>query len=130
MKKVKVNTEAGFTLIEVLVAMVIVAIGLLAVATMPVTVMRGNNVAQRVTEASFGAMDQLDQLMVLDNNEAELTAGNHSRVITANDGVRYTVAWNVTNLDTSRKNVAVIVSWTDRGAAKQAQFAYIKTSFM
>ncbi|MGV1100106.1 type IV pilus modification PilV family protein [Thiovibrio sp. JS02] len=123
------DSEKGFTLVEMMIALILLSIGFMAVASMPVTVMMGNRTAQRLTEASFGAMDRIEQLMTLDNTEADLTPGNHSATVTEG-GVTYTVNWNVTNLDASRKDVAVTVQWSDKGIAKEAQFAYRKTNFM
>ncbi|MBA3002783.1 MAG: prepilin-type N-terminal cleavage/methylation domain-containing protein [Desulfurivibrio sp.] len=123
------SNEDGFTLIEVMIAITLMAIGLLAVAATPIMVMSGNSRAQRVTEASFGAMNRLEQLMVLDNSAAELTTGNHTATTTVG-GVAYTVNWAVTDLDTSRKNVAVTVLWNEGLLAKQFQYAYVKTDFM
>lgn len=123
------SNEKGFTLIEVMIAITILAIGLLAVAATPIMVMSGNSRAQRITEASFGAMDRLEQLMVLDNSATELTAGNHSATVTQG-GVTYTVSWVVTNLDTSRKQVDVTVQWSEGLLTKQYQYSYYKTDFL
>ncbi len=123
------GNEKGFTLIEVMVAITILAIGLLAVAATPVMVMSGNNRAQRITEASFGAMDRFEQLMMLDNSAADLTSGNHSATVTQG-GLTYTVKWVVTDLDSSRKQIDVTVQWSEGLLTKQYQYAYYKTDFM
>lgn len=46
------NRSKAFTLVEVLVAMLILAIGLLGLAGMTVVVLRSNDLAQRITEAT------------------------------------------------------------------------------
>ena len=66
MKKVPISkSEHGFTLAEVLIALTIFAIGLLALASMQVTAMRGNTTSQRVTAATAlaeGALEWLESL--------------------------------------------------------------------
>jgi len=123
------SNEKGFTLIEVMIAITLLAIGLLAVAATPVMVMSGNSRAQRITEASFGAMDRLEHLMVLDNSAAELTAGAHSATVTQG-GLTYTVDWVVVDLDSSRKSVAVTVHWSEGLLTKTYSYAYYKTDFL
>jgi type IV pilus assembly protein PilV len=56
------RSESGFSLIELLIAMSILAVGLLATVTMQVTALQRDGFAQRTTEAaalSRGAMDDL-----------------------------------------------------------------------
>jgi type IV pilus assembly protein PilV len=56
------RSESGFSLIELLIAMSILAVGLLATVTMQATALQRDGFAQRTTEAaalSRGAMDDL-----------------------------------------------------------------------
>ena len=62
--------EGGFTLIEVIVAIGILSFGILAVATMQVSAIRGNAVAEWDTEATTWAGDQVENLACLDWDEA------------------------------------------------------------
>ena len=61
--------QRGFTLIEILIAITIFAIGILAVASMQISSINGNADAQRITDASTIAQDQLEELMALDYND-------------------------------------------------------------
>lgn len=54
---------AGFTLIEILLAIGILAFGLLALASMQVMSIQTNGKANRITEGATMAMNQLEQLM-------------------------------------------------------------------
>lgn len=80
------SREAGFTLIEVILAISILTVGLLAVASMQVSAIRGNSYADCVTEAAVLAQDKLEELM------ADSYAGVASSSET--DG-NYTVTWSV-----------------------------------
>jgi len=66
------NSVSGFTLIEVMVSLVIVAIGLLGLAAMQLHGMQGNNGALSRTQASFIATDIATRMRVnkiaMDNN--------------------------------------------------------------
>ena len=54
---------AGFTLIEVLIAITVFAIGILAVITMQTSGVSGNARAQRISNATSKAADQMEILL-------------------------------------------------------------------
>ena len=63
MSQTQMNNEGGFTLIEVLVALSIFAIGLLALASMQITSLRGNANSQQLTVATALAEGTLEGLL-------------------------------------------------------------------
>jgi len=63
----------GLTLLEVLAAIAILSFGLLAVATMQASSIKGNSQAIGTTEAITLAQDKLEKLMRLPYNDADLT---------------------------------------------------------
>ena len=58
-----VRSEAGFTLLEMLVAITILAIGLMATVNMQTTALRANSFAQRTTSSSAVARAAMDELL-------------------------------------------------------------------
>ncbi|MDB5037988.1 MAG: type pilus modification protein PilV [Bacteriovoracaceae bacterium] len=60
--KIESKQKAGFTLIEIMVAMLVLAIGLLGLAGITVVVLRSNTVAQQVNDATNIAADLMDSL--------------------------------------------------------------------
>ena len=138
--------QKGFTLLEVIVAISILTIGLLAVASMQVSAIRGNASAYGITEATSWASDQMEKLMALPYDHANLidTDGDGTDEDSDGDGVdddggnfgledttvntadhqvtrgKYTVYWNIAvDADADdTKTVNVIVTWTDHGLQK------------
>jgi len=129
MPKGKRNREQGFTLIEVLIAIVILTVGLLAVGTMQISAIRGNFMSGNTSIALSLASEKMEDLLNKDFNHADLddTASNNSTLssITSVDhqeniseegvvgtGAYYRRIWNIADLSSpTTKNVMVIVTW-------------------
>ena len=67
----------GFSLIEVLIGLVLLAIGLLAIAGMQITSVRGNFFSSNLSQGSVLAQDRLEELRNRPYAHADLTAGAH-----------------------------------------------------
>ena len=63
------GSEKGFSLLELMIALSILAIGLLAMASMLTTGMGSNQMAQRVTVETSLAYSVLDELMARDASD-------------------------------------------------------------
>ena len=86
--------ERGFTLIEVLIAMAIFSIGILAVGSMQLRSTSGNTNARIGTEASVWAQDRVETLMLLPYTDPALDKNNNPHQVIEGGGL-YTVVWNV-----------------------------------
>ncbi len=64
-KSIQTQKSAGFTLIEVLIAMTVFSVGILAVITMQTTGVSGNAKAQTISKATNIAADRMEILMNL-----------------------------------------------------------------
>jgi prepilin-type N-terminal cleavage/methylation domain-containing protein len=145
----------GFTLIEVIMAVSVLTVGLLAVASMQVSAIRGNSISREYTESTDRVQDVAEWLLALPSTNANLqdrdgdgTAGlNHANTDPSapdaadyftttqlrTSGITYTVYWNVaTNWAggkslTGVNTVRVIVKWTIRGADKVHSFDLLRT---
>jgi len=65
----------GFSLIEMLVGLIFLSVGLLAMATMQVSSVRGNFFSHHLTQASYVAQDRLEFLNSLPLDSAQLQPG-------------------------------------------------------
>jgi type IV pilus assembly protein PilV len=132
------EAQRGFSIIEVMIAISILSVGILALASMQVSAMRGNSFASGVTEGSTWAADQIEKLMKLpwddlsledadgdganglddigfDNNPATKPDADFR----ATQG-GFSIHWNVAQdvVTTNTKTVNVIVTWMDHSAQK------------
>lgn len=67
----KIITEDGFTLLEVMVALTIFAVGLLALAGMQVTGIQGNSTAQSITARVASGTGIISQILALSGQPTE-----------------------------------------------------------
>lgn len=119
--------ENGFTLLEVIVSIAILTFGLLAVASMQITAIRGNDLASRITEASGWGQEKIEELSGLSYTDADLDpTGNPHTEQTPPAG--YAITWDVTdnNPVNNVKLITVTVTWQDKGHTKRAQLTCIK----
>jgi len=125
-RKARTDREKGFTLVEILIALTIFAIGMLAIANMQVWGIVGNATAKWHTEAATWASDRIERLMTLDYAHADLAAGPHPGA-PITEG-HYSISWNVTDSTPipNAKAVVVTVTWKDRGKNKSTAFTYYK----
>ena len=95
--------QNGFTLIEVMAGMIILALGLLLLLPMMVTSMRANDFARGATEASMLIKDKMEELKNMDPPTSGAdTTGTAQRL------------WTVSNAGLNLWRLDVTISWTDR----------------
>jgi type IV pilus assembly protein PilV len=129
--------DQGFTLIEVLIALTIFAVGLLAVAAMQTSAITVNSTAGQITTRMTWAQDKLEELMALPYSDPLLedlgdppsgtdSAGNLHQETISEGSVNYTILWTVTDdtLITGTKLITVTVT----GRGKTTRVSYVKPS--
>jgi prepilin-type N-terminal cleavage/methylation domain-containing protein len=72
MKHVGLNNNNGFTLIEVMIAIMVLVIGLLGAGAMQLSSVNGNANASHLTEATNLALEQIENILSWDFNDARL----------------------------------------------------------
>jgi type IV pilus assembly protein PilV len=116
--------EDGYTLIEVLIAITIFAVGLLAVAGMQTSAIRMNSTAGKLTNLSTWGMDKVEELLAYPYSHPLLdSAGNPHQEVLGD----YTISWTIidNNPVSNTKNITVSVigqgKRTDIGILKPNQ---------
>ncbi|MBW2644112.1 MAG: prepilin-type N-terminal cleavage/methylation domain-containing protein [Deltaproteobacteria bacterium] len=120
----KSKKDEGFTLIEVLIAISIFAIGMLAVATMQISAIKVNSNAGKITTRITWAQDKLEKLMALPYTDSQLQAAGSPFQETTSDG--YIVSWTVT--DNTPITNTKLITVTVTGQGKTTRVSYVKPS--
>ena len=111
---IDVFTRKGFTLTEVLIGLVILAVGILAIAAMQITSIKGGSFSSHLTQATFFAQDKLEYLKNLSYSDSNLGGGLHSEGILP--GTIFSRQHHIVeDAGNSMKMITVTVQWTDRG---------------
>lgn len=103
--------EAGFTMIEILIALSIFSASFLALAAGATTVMKSNRSSYKNTIATNLAQDKVEELMA--TSIANIVAGPNETVPV--DGINFTRRWAVTDNQpiNGLKKIEVFITWTD-----------------
>jgi type IV pilus assembly protein PilV len=120
-----VKRSDGFTLLEVMIALVILAVGLLGLAALQLTAVKSNAFSGEMTYATMKAQQYAEVFKSLPFTDTDLdSTGNPHTAIESSKGVQYTVTWNVTDNvpATDMKSINITVEWTSlrQGKASEA----------
>jgi prepilin-type N-terminal cleavage/methylation domain-containing protein len=104
----------GFTLIEILVALVILSIALLALAGLMVTTTKNNAAGGHLTEAATFAQDTLERLRVSPLSSIPTGVMIQNSCV-GSTGVLYTGSWraSVPNSSSTLDRISITVNWVD-----------------
>jgi len=118
------NNEKGVTIIEILMAMCVLAVGILAVITMQTAAAKGNSTSSMSTDGLIFAVNQLETLMDRAWDHADLASGNNPHSVSQG---QYTITWNVTDdgVISNTKTINMTVTWANWGLQKQISVQYI-----
>ena len=128
------QNDAGFTIIEVVIAISILAVGLLGVAAMQTSAIQVNSAAGQMTARINWAQDKMEELKALAFSDPWLeAAGNPTGVDSAgntheqttSDG--YTVRWDIADNSPVPNTKRIVVTVTGKG--KTSQLTCMKTDW-
>lgn len=113
----------GFSLIEMLIAMCVLAIGMLAAASLQYSAVRNNTTGNTATQANMLAKATIEMLKSQNIESTTLAVGDYvdpSPVdADGNPGGIYNRSWQIDPLGTSTRRISVTVVWTKFGSTRQ-----------
>ena len=122
----KLHNNKGFTLIEIMISIAIIAIGIFAVMSLVITVMKGNTLSKRVTTATTIAQGKMEDFKRMDYDSVVDDPGTDTA--TAYDTVYY---WEANVEDdtpaTDTKTITVDVYWSSGGTNTTHNNVELKT---
>jgi prepilin-type N-terminal cleavage/methylation domain-containing protein len=103
----------GFSLIEVLVALVILSISLLALAGLMIQSTKNSSWGSHITEAVTLAQDRLEALRAV-RPQTDIPEGVNNDQVTGASGITYTRTWTVTtNATSTLRTITITIAWSD-----------------
>lgn len=118
-----IDNNNGFSLIELLIAMSVMAIGMLAAASMQYSAVRNNTTGNTSTQATMLAKSTLEMLKNQDIDSAALAVGDYvdSTPVDANGnpGGIYNRNWRIDPLGTASRRISITVEWTKFGSTRR-----------
>ncbi len=152
MKSIILKQNNGFTLIEALIAIMVLSVGIMAVNIMQISSIKGNTTSNKITVASTSNISGFEKFLNVDYDDPALDpAGNpHTQAELAGfvlpSGVT-SITWNVTEWTDSDvldndgdgktdetderdiKSIVLIVNYTNR-TAKTLTCTFLKTEVL
>jgi prepilin-type N-terminal cleavage/methylation domain-containing protein len=105
--------QNGFTLIEVLIGLVILAIGILGAASMQIASVKGDVFSSSLTQAAILAQDKLEYLKDLSYGDSNLNSGQYNEGPIP--GTIFSRHYNIVeDVGNSIKTITVTVQWATR----------------
>jgi type IV pilus assembly protein PilV len=124
----KTKKSSGYTLIEVLMAMSILSVGLLAVGGMQMSAIQSNQSARKTTEANDWASVTMERLINSSYNDEELDMGVHKDPENPRGNI-FNVSWLVDHGPAVQtKKIVVTVRYPDKGKNRTVSLEFLKSN--
>jgi prepilin-type N-terminal cleavage/methylation domain-containing protein len=107
----------GFTLIELVVAILVFALGITGIMKMHQASVQSNNFSMQLSQAMNVAEDKMDYLRGLGLNNNSMSVGAHNTPDVVAMGVPYTITWTVVNTPNTfnrSRTVSMRITWQQK----------------
>jgi type IV pilus assembly protein PilV len=122
------SSEGGFTILEALIGISILAIGILAVASLQGSAIKSNGSAVELADVTARVSSQLETLTMLPYSDDELKAEENPHKIApkTSDPYQMEITWDVTDSPSGdMKTINITAKWKDRGVPKNLSLRHI-----
>lgn len=139
MKDCSKKAQEGMTLIEVLVALLILGVGLLGAAMIQLNALKYTDSSRMTSQASFIAYDILDRIRANTGADYTVTPPNSPNLSVARDQDLYDFKTNIIafggatatgTIALNQRVYTITISWDDARAANTANAAESRRSFV
>jgi len=115
----------GFSLVELLIAMAILSIGMLAAASMQYSSIRNNTKGNVFTQANMLAKAQLEALKNKDVDDLVPGSYNDANTLDENGqpGGIYNRSWSISNFGGQSRRLTVTVQWIRHGVSDSVEIS-------
>ena len=133
------HAQDGMTLIEVLVALLILSVGLLGAAAFQLNALKYTDSARMTSQASFIAYDMLDRIRANAGADYTVTPPTSPNLNVARDQDLYDFKTNITSfggatatgtIALNQRVYTITISWDDARAANTSNAAEARRSFV
>lgn len=124
------KNDNGFTLIEVLVAIVILSVGLLGMASLTIGIINGNKLSNDLTMATTLAQDRMEDIRRLGysgTSATTTTTTENYNSITGYEAYKRETETTVNSPVTGMKTITVTVYWKDSDQTDHSPPVELKT---
>jgi type II secretion system protein I len=122
----KLRNNKGFTLIEIMISIAIIAMGIFAVMSLIITVMKGNTLSKRVTIATTIAQEKMEDFKIRDYDNVVDDSGTYTTDTEPYYDIPYYWEASVTPA-TDTKTITVDVYWSSGGTDTTHNNVELKT---
>lgn len=127
--KVRICEKNGFTLLEVLIALVILSVGILGVAKMQLSAIDGNAKARKHTQLIIAAQNRIELIMQMQYSDPELEDEVELTFTHSDDSTipeNFTLTYGVSDVSEYKKITVSLLHSTKPDDNPSASFTFIR----